>query len=320
MTSHSKDLRATAMSWGTAVLILIATLSCDSNGPLSVTEVPVSIVPIMRGQMVFVDQSGPYSSIFLADSNGAKLKNLTLWSSDAFDPAVSADGKKIAFSSEGDIWVMNADGSDRVRLTRTVNASSRNRSPALSPDGNRIAFVTRFNGSSSDEIFVMSADGSNVKQLTNDDDAYSLAPEWSPDGSRILFSRFAPHSENAGIFEMDPDGSNVRQLTSGYVASALTLSPDATHIAFISGESLYVVNADGLNATALTSGVDGSGKVTWSPDGKSIVYGIFSNSKMCTYEDFEEYPCGRDLKRIGLDGVIDPAWEVLSAFSPVWQR
>ena len=56
MTSHSKDLRATAMSWGTAVLILIATLSCDSNGPLSVTEVPVSIVPIMRGQMVFVDQ------------------------------------------------------------------------------------------------------------------------------------------------------------------------------------------------------------------------------------------------------------------------
>ena len=83
---------------------------------------------------------------------------------------------------------------------------------------------------------------------------------------------------------------------------------------------MFVMNADGSDARALTSDVDWEGDLTWSPDGKNIVFGIKSTSKTCFYEDFEEYACGRDLKRVGLDGVIDPGWELLSAFNLVWQR
>jgi Tol biopolymer transport system component len=311
MTFRSLNVRGTTTCWGAAVIILMATSSCDSIGPEPQPEVPAAIVPILRGQMVFVDQSGSYFSIFLADSTGVKLKNLSLGAHDSFDPAVSADGKKIAFSSEGDIWVMNADGSNRIRVTRTVNASSGiiSTNPAWSPDGKRIAFVIS-TGLWEHQIFVMNADGSDVKPLTEAEDN-SRAPEWSSDGRRILFY------QDKGIFEMNPDGSSVRQLTSGH---SPTWSPDGALLAFLRGDDLFVMNADGSNLKALTSRNDWGGDLTWSPDGKSIVFGINSSSKMCLYEDFEEYACGRDLKRVGVDGVIDPAWEILSAFSPVWQR
>jgi Tol biopolymer transport system component len=165
----------------------------------------------------------------------------------------------------------------------------------------------------------MNADGSDIKPLT-EAGGNSLAPEWSPDGRRILFHRDLGRPEDKGICEMDPDGSNVRQLTSGYADTEPTWSPDGARIAFKRGDNLFVMNVDGSDPRVLTSGVDWEGDLTWSPDGKSIVFGIKSASKICYYDDFEEYTCGRDLKRVGLDGVIDPAWELLSAFNLVWQR
>lgn len=333
MRSVSYCVLKKALKRGAAVATMIVAVSCDSTGPAAPSPVPeVPEVPkppegpagvsIMRGQMVFGDQSGVFYSISIADSNGVRLSTL----SQGDDPAVSPNGEKIAFASAEpfawgpDIWVMNPDGSNSVRLTHTADARSSSTSPAWSPDGKRIAFVTT-TGVWEHEIFVMNADGSAVVQLTDDDDAYSVAPEWSADGRRILFSHVSNHAENSGIFEMNPDGSNMRQLTPGHFDLEPTRSPDATRIAFIRDQGLFVMNADGSNVTQLMGvGVDWEGTLTWSPDGKSIVFGIRSNSKMCIGWDYNEYACGRDLKRVGLDGNIIPTWSVIGAFNSAWQR
>ena len=85
-------------------------------------------------------------------------------------PAWSPDGSKIAFvkttyynqgSNWGVIWVMNADGSNMVKLTDDTEKLN---SPAWSPDGNKIVFVGPVNKS---DIWVMNADGSNKINLTN---------------------------------------------------------------------------------------------------------------------------------------------------------
>jgi Tol biopolymer transport system component len=67
-----------------------------------------------------------------------------------------------------EIYVMNADGSNRVRLTREEPFTPRpphNVSPAWSPDSRHIAFFTNRNGEFKWELYVMNADGSNQRPM-----------------------------------------------------------------------------------------------------------------------------------------------------------
>ena len=92
---------------------------------------------------------------------------------------------KIAFTSDGDgngdVFVMNADGSGRTNLT---NNPAYDIDPAWSPAGNKIAFTSGRDGSL--EIYVMNADGSGQSNLTSNA-AIDVEPAWSPAGNKIAF-------------------------------------------------------------------------------------------------------------------------------------
>ena len=82
--------------------------------------------------------------IYTMDANGANVRRLTNNNALDVEPAFSPDGTKIAFSStrdggDHDLWVMNADGSNPVRLTDFGNDDETE--PAWSHDGTRIAFT-----------------------------------------------------------------------------------------------------------------------------------------------------------------------------------
>ena len=76
-------------------------------------------------------------------------------------PGASGLAGQIAFAHEGDVWVMNAHGSDRTRLT---DHPAEDFDPAWSPDGTRIAFRSHCDGN--EEVYVMNADGSGQTNLT----------------------------------------------------------------------------------------------------------------------------------------------------------
>jgi Tol biopolymer transport system component len=353
MTSHSLAVRVTTISWGAAIVILMATVSCDSIGtepePLSVPAVPkvpaapaapgvpgvpeAPMVPITHGQIAFLDPSE--GAIFVADSTGRRIQRVSQ-TAGALDLAVSPDGKNIAFSKYCDstqscrqMYVISVDGIDPL-LLQTGDTRDHPAHPTWSPDGKLIAFAQQGIGTTADQIFSINADGTGVTQLTHS--GYNLYPEWSPDGSKILLT----HSEDAppgglryGIYEIDSDGSNLHGLLSGFRDSWPTWSPDGSRIAFIDLNpegfvfSLVVINADGSNATALKSSPDFSAaaRPAWSPDGKSVTFIVPSASRMCEdIWDFGMVPCGLSAKRVGLDGVIDPRWELPSASYVVWQR
>jgi Tol biopolymer transport system component len=97
----------------------------------------------------------------------------------AYAPDWSPDGKQIAFGGDGDIYVMNADGTDQTRITSNPAEDGY---PAFSPNGKYIAFSSdrgNADGSSEHDIWKMKSDGSNPTQLT-DDPRHDAWTNWQP--------------------------------------------------------------------------------------------------------------------------------------------
>ena len=128
------------------------------------------------------------TSLYVMDANGGEAR---LLARDAGDAAWSPDGRRIAFASvrdrngktcydqcnyHGELYVMDADGSNPVRLTRNRGDDS---SPSWSPDGRRIAFASDRNypGAGGSEIYSIRPDGSCLTWLTNGTPA-SIDPAW----------------------------------------------------------------------------------------------------------------------------------------------
>jgi Tol biopolymer transport system component len=153
----------------------------------------------------------PTTDIFVMNSDGTMITQLTDRKTYSSHPSWSPDGLHIAFTSLGDfrsnIFVVDSNGSGLVQLTTDAAYED---FPKWSPDGSRIAFLRGSIGHQN--IYVMDADGTNISQLTftsgNGDGDF----DWSPDGTKIVFTSFRDNKED--IFIMNADGSRMQQLTS----------------------------------------------------------------------------------------------------------
>jgi TolB protein len=196
-------------------------------------------------------------------------------------------GTQLAFVRDGQIHLVNSDGTGVVRLSDGPADAN----PAWSPDGRRLAFArSRPAPAESTDIYLMDADGANLVRRA----AFRFAdsPSWSPDGQWVVFAGFNPiESSTPGMGSMDifvvkadDDGTSPINLTDqpGWEAHP-AWSPGGTHIAYVSDwvaydftADIFTMAPDGSQRTQLTDGFGYSGSLVqyyrpaWSPDGQRI--------------------------------------------------
>lgn len=156
-----------------------------------------------EGVLILAMRDGNISHLFAYHPLYLPLTRLTQTPWDDQTPAVSPDGKKLAYSSRQngywDLYVLDLETGQRTRLTDTPEYEA---SPSWSPDGQWVAFE-RFNGANLD-IYIQAIDqpGGDAIQLTNDP-GIDRSPAWSPQGREIAFVSTRSGDEEIWLARLD---------------------------------------------------------------------------------------------------------------------
>lgn len=185
---------------------------------------------------------------------------------------VSRDGTQVAFTLNGDLWLMPGGGGAGRRITSTPEEEQW---PRFSPDGRRLAYSVEVGGQS--DLYVMDLGSGRTTQVTKHkaDDFFQC---WSPDGTRLAFS--SERSGNRDLWSIELSSGKEVQLTNHPAADDdPAWSPDGRWIAFDSGrdgsQAIFVMPAEGGPARRVTQGSGFFQVPAWSPDGSMLAFEAF---------------------------------------------
>ncbi len=187
-------------------------------------------------------------------------------------PALSPDGRWIAFSWHGDLWRCPSGGGKAERLTTDPADEQK---PAWSPDGRFLAYSSDKRGTR--DLYVLDLEQRESRQLTwhsSDDDA----PAWSPDGAWIAFQSnrdsnldLPLNNQVWDVWKMPAGGGTAVRVTR-FRGENPAWSPDGKFIAYDRYSSgygdgehdLFVIAADGSGQLlAVASGAEDSRRPQW---------------------------------------------------------
>lgn len=253
-----------------------------------------------RGKIAFISKrDNDKGEIYLMNIDGSGVKRLTYNSKEEEGRLqFSPDGEKIIFKREGEIYLLDIDTKEEIRLT---NSAVEEWNPSFSPDGEKILFQREEEGTGWSHIYIMNVDGTDKKRIVEGGEFRTpQLPSFSPDGKRILFMEEV--GKNNDIYTINLDGTEKRNLTNNPADDTFPIfSPNGTKIAFFSDRDkvnfyeIYVMNQDGSDQRRVTNRKFGFWEThqfpIFSPDGSHIIFQL-----LLRYEDDWE------IFKIGIDG------------------
>jgi Tol biopolymer transport system component/tRNA A-37 threonylcarbamoyl transferase component Bud32 len=223
----------------------------------------------------FLFRSGPK----LVDVKVGRTQQITHAPGLEIDPAISPDGKMIAYAAgpEGqmNLYIRQIAGGRTIALTESFPGN--HRWPQWSPDGQRIAFQ------SGEAIYVVPALGGVPKRLVEPPHEGSIrTPSWSPDGKQIAYT------QGRNIYIHPVDGGEPIKIGEAFEPYSLSWSPDGSKIAYVSGNpsflfgrptigniapcSIWVISLEKGAPVQLTDNRYLNVSPVWTPDGRNILF------------------------------------------------
>jgi len=210
------------------------------------------------------DGQRPIVNLAGIQSGTGSVERLTFRAGIDVAPDWSADGSRLAFSRDGAIHVINADGTG----LRSFGDRGKGTNPAWSPDGSVIAY------DDGQQVLAFAPDGSGETVL-----GAGTVPAWSPDGARIAVEVASADNLEVDVIVMNADGSQRTNITP--VALLLdrqpAWSPDGSRIVFrrldrseTTGYDLWVVDADGSNQDKILELNDAQLGPLWLPGNRIL--------------------------------------------------
>ncbi len=199
------------------------------------------------------------------------------------DPAISPDGKEIAFVGQGkdgnnplELYVQLIGSTDPLRLTN-VPAGTEDRSPVWDPSATRIAFLRTQTDARLARILTISALGGSETDLGIDKVVDTGRLAWSPNGRTLAFARSVGKDQSA-IFELSFSDHTVRQRSfpaDGESDCCPQYDPRGHRLAFRRNTTEIVVTDErGKGVRELPARISWPG-LTWTADGRSLAYSWF---------------------------------------------
>ena len=202
--------------------------------------------------------------IFSANRDGSNLTQLTDTPGYDAEASYSPDGQHIVFCSLrdaypknqlspkelkqlevdpayfGEIYIMNADGSNQTRLT---DAPGYDGGPFFTPDGQHIVWRHFTPDGSQADIYTMRIDGSNVQRLT-DFESMSWAPYFHPSGAYVIFASNKLGFSNFELYLVDASGRHepIRVTSTDGFDGLPVFSPDGKRLCWTSNRNSQEVS------------------------------------------------------------------------------
>jgi len=261
-----------------ASMSLATSLEATATLPASSTPNPLTAQSLAPGLIILALDEGSNTHLFAyqpqaADGGGLPLSRLTTGPWDDITPAISPDGKRIAFASNRngywDLYLLDLPGGQVSRLTDTTEYEA---APTWSPDGLWLAYEIYRDDNL--EILIRSvAEPGEPIRLTNDP-AADHSPAWSPAGRTIAFVSDRSGENEIWLADLDKNEAERYQNLSNHPAGGdnhPTWSPDGSKLAWTGASegyhNLYVWEGAGASNRVVGSG----DWPAWDPDGATLL-------------------------------------------------
>jgi Tol biopolymer transport system component len=248
----------------------------------------------------------------LTSASASEVMQLTDWTETVVFPYWSFDGEYIVYVSitpydtefDMQLWIMDADGSNKTQFLNETGVPLFISSNPLSPNGNLLLYIS--NATGNHELWVMDTENMDRRQLTEGAHLENYLPgsenwkaSWSPDGSQVIYVSAVTKNKNlwkivetpggkkllmfdllnasqdSNIWVIDTDGTNNRRLTDdGRQNKEPEWHPVGKMFAFSSNTTgdggIWLASTDSSDKKQIAEGPVHS--ISWSPDGAKISY------------------------------------------------